>query len=64
VEQALDKGPSTGPSIGNEIRLERLTNHCKQFRRIATRYEKRAANDHAIWLIAATLLWLGFAITP
>lgn len=40
-------------------RIERLINRCKQFRRIATRYEKRAANYKAMWLIAATILWLG-----
>jgi transposase len=39
-------------------RIERLVNRCKQFRRLATRYEKRAANYKAMWLIAATLLWL------
>jgi transposase len=40
-------------------RIERLINRCKQFRRLATRYEKRAANYKAMWLIAATVLWLG-----
>jgi len=40
-------------------RIERLINRCKQFRRIATRYEKRAANYQAMWLIAAIILWLG-----
>jgi transposase len=39
-------------------RVERLINRLKQFRRLATRYEKRAANYKAMWLIAATLLWL------
>lgn len=39
-------------------RIERLISRCKQFRRLATRYEKRAANYKAMWLIAATLLWL------
>jgi len=29
----------------------------KQFRRIATRDEKRAAHHNTMWLIAATLLW-------
>ena len=38
-------------------RIERLINRCKQFRRIATRDEKRAANYKAMWLIAATILW-------
>jgi transposase len=40
-------------------RIERLINRCKQFRRLATRYEKRAANYKAMWLIAAIILWLG-----
>jgi transposase len=39
-------------------RIERLINRCKQFRRLAMRYEKRAANYKAMWLIAATILWL------
>jgi transposase len=39
-------------------RIERLINRGKQFRRIATRDEKRAANSQAMWLIAATILWL------
>ena len=39
-------------------RVERLINRLKQFRRLATRYEKRAENYKAMWLIAATLLWL------
>jgi transposase len=40
-------------------RIERLINRCKPFRRIATRDEKRAATYQAMWLIAATILWLG-----
>ena len=39
-------------------RVERLINRLKQHRRLATRYEKCAVNYHAMWLIAATLLWL------
>jgi len=39
-------------------RVERLINRLKQNRRIATRYEKCAANYRAMWWIAATLLWL------
>src|SRR5918992_3134389 len=39
-------------------RIERLINRCKQFRRLATRYEKRAANYRTMWLIAVCLLWL------
>ena len=39
-------------------RVERLFNRMKQFRRLATRYEKRAENYRAMWLVAATILWL------
>jgi transposase len=39
-------------------RVERLINRLKQCRRIATRYEKRAANYHAMLTIAAIFLWL------
>jgi transposase len=52
----------TGPFVRALYRLrhriERLINRCKQFRRLATRYEKRAAHYKAMWLIAATILWL------
>lgn len=40
-------------------RIERLINRLKQFRRIATRYEKRAENYLAMLTIAAILIWLG-----
>lgn len=39
-------------------RIERTFNRLKQFRRIATRYEKRADNYLAMLTIAAVLLWL------
>lgn len=38
--------------------VERMINRFKQFRRIATRYEKRGENYRAMWLIAAIILWL------
>jgi transposase len=38
--------------------VERLINRLKQFRRVATRYEKRAANYLAMLTIAAITLWL------
>ena len=38
--------------------IERTFNRFKQFRRLATRYEKRAVNYQAMWLIAAILLAL------
>ena len=38
--------------------VERLINRLKNFRRIATRYEKRAANYRAMITIGAILLWI------
>ncbi len=39
-------------------RVERLINRLKQFRRVATRYEKCAHNYLAMLIIAAILSWL------
>ena len=39
-------------------RSERLINRLKQSRRIATRYEKRAVNYHAMVIIGMIKLWL------
>jgi transposase len=39
-------------------RMERLINRLKQHRRLATRYDKCAANYRAMGLIAAPRLWL------
>lgn len=39
-------------------RIERTFNRLKQFRRIATRYEKRGENYLAMLTLAAILLWL------
>jgi len=38
--------------------VERLINRCKQFRSLATRYEKRADSYRTLWVIAMTILWL------
>jgi transposase len=57
-------GPFDRASYRQRNKIERLINRYKQFRRIATRYEKRAANYQAMWLIAAIVLWLSFANTP
>ncbi|CAA9372248.1 MAG: Mobile element protein [uncultured Chloroflexia bacterium] len=38
--------------------VERTINRLKQFRRLATRYEKRAENHRVMWVIAATFLLL------
>jgi transposase len=57
-------GPFDRASYRQRNKIARLINRYKQFRRIATRYEKRAANYQAMWLLAAIVLWLGFANTP
>lgn len=44
-------------------KVERLVGRLKQWRRIATRYEKRAANYLAMLTLAAVTLWLTFADT-
>jgi transposase len=38
--------------------VERLINRLKQFRKVATRYEKLATNYYAMLTIAAIILWL------
>ena len=38
--------------------VERLINRLKQFRRVATRYEKKGVNYHGMLLLAAIKLWL------
>ncbi len=39
--------------------VERCVNRLKQWRGIATRFEKRAATYRAMVVIAATMIWLG-----
>ena len=51
-------GPFDRAIYRQRNRVERLINRLKQFRRLATRYDKRAENYRAMWLIAATILWL------
>jgi transposase len=57
-------GPFDRASYRQRNKIERLINRYKPFRRIATRYEKRAVNYHAMWLVATIVVWLGFANTP
>ena len=38
--------------------VENLIGRCKQFRALATRYDKRADSFRAAWVIVATILWL------
>jgi hypothetical protein len=51
-------GPFDGAIDRLRERVERLINRMKQHRRIATRDEKCAKNYRAMWLTAATRLWL------
>ena len=51
-------GPFDREVYAERNRVERLINRLKQFRRVATRYEKLAANYLAMLTLAATLLWL------
>ena len=51
-------GPFDQALYRSRNRVERLINRLKQFRRLATRYDKRADNYRTMWLIAATILWL------
>jgi len=55
---ACRTGPCDRASYRTRARVERMINRMKQHRRLATRYEQCAVNSHALWLIAATLLWL------
>lgn len=52
------RGPFDRAIYRRRNRVERLINRLKQFRRVATRYEKRAVNYCAMLTIAAILLWL------
>jgi transposase len=52
----------TGPFDRTIYRLrhkvECAINRCKQYRSLATRYEKRAESYRAFWVIALTIHWL------
>lgn len=52
------KGPFDKAIYRQRNQIERTINRFKQFRRIATRYEKRAVNYLAMWRIAAIFLAL------
>lgn len=51
-------GPFDRDVYRGRNRVERFINRIKQFRRTATRYEKRASNFRAMWVIAAIILKL------
>lgn len=52
------RGPFDKVIYKQRNQIERLINRLKQFRRLATRYEKRAENYRAMLTIAATILWI------
>jgi hypothetical protein len=52
-------GPFDRTSHRQRNQMDRLINRYKQFRRIATRDEKRAANSQAMWCLATLVLWWG-----
>jgi len=52
------RGPFNKHLYRLRARVEHLINRLKQFRRIATRYEKRAENYLGMVTIRAILLWL------
>ena len=65
VPRRRDRGPNgrrhrgfDHASYRERNRIERLVNRLKQFRRVATRYEKRAAHYLAMLTLASVLLWL------
>ena len=55
---AKRRGPFNKAIYKMRNRVERLINRLKQFRRIATRYEKRTENYLANLHIGSILLWL------
>lgn len=58
-QRPLDGRYRFDPALYRERnRVERLVNRLKQYRRIATRYKKRAAHFSAMLTLAMALLWL------
>ena len=51
-------GPFDRASYRLRHRVERLINRCKQFRSLATRYDKRATSYRALWVMAMIILWI------
>ena len=52
------RGPFDKDIYRKRNRVERCINRLKQYRRVATRYEKQARNYLAMLHIAAILIWL------
>jgi transposase len=51
-------GPFDRAVYRRRHRVDNLIARCKQYRSLATRYDKRAASYQARWTIAMTILWL------
>ncbi len=51
-------GPFDRAAYRRRHLVENLFARCKQFRALATRYDKRAASFQAAWTIVMTILWL------
>ena len=51
-------GPFDRATYRLRARIEQTINRCKQFRSLATRYEKRGTHYSALWTIAFIILWL------
>jgi transposase len=51
-------GPFDRAAYRLRHRVENLIARCKQFRSLATRYDKRGASYRALWTIAMTILWI------
>jgi transposase len=51
-------GPFDRAAYRRRHLVENLFARCKQFRALATRYDKRADSFRAAWVIVMTMLWL------
>jgi transposase len=51
-------GPFDPAAYRRRHLVENLFARCKQFRALATRYDKRGASFRAAWVIVMTILWL------
>ena len=62
---AQNQPPRTGQAelVVCDQTIERLNNKLKQFRAVATRYDKTAASYLALVQLAASRLWLSFVHT-
>jgi transposase len=51
-------GPFDRALYRQRHKVENLFARCKQFRSLATRYDKRAQSYRALWVFAFTILWI------